>query len=58
MTFIQFLNHSQGETSVECYLINQNHHAGGGDNLCKATNTRGNFGQIADNHVTGSLMRR
>ena len=47
-----------GDSELTCFLIRQNHHAGGGDNLCLGTNMRMNFGELADPEVTRKTMDR
>jgi hypothetical protein len=44
-------------SSIECYLIQQNNHAGNGDNICKMKNISVNFGLFGDDSKTRTVVQ-
>lgn len=45
-------------SSVDCYLMHQNHHAGNGDNLCVMRNVAVDMAVYADDAFTEGIIRR
>lgn len=49
---------SQLGSSVDCYLIHQNHHAGNGDNLCVMRNVAVDLSVYSDDAFTEDIIRK